>query len=91
MTPITAPSPTTADPDDIVAMPGQASVQQPATGLRPGGRDGPLRNGNPRGNPNLAPPPGQAPGGRLSGAKVRAAGCACRTSLPAGCYVRFQG
>src|SRR5208282_3502973 len=61
MTPITAPSPTTAVPDAIVALPGQAPVQQPATGLRPGGRDGPLRNGNPRGDPSLAPPPGQAP------------------------------
>jgi len=27
---------------------------------RPGGGTGPLRNGNPRGNPNLAPLPGQA-------------------------------
>src|SRR5208282_3786698 len=69
MTPITAPSPTTASPDAIVAMEGQAPAQQPATGLRPGGRDGPLRNGNPRGNPNLAP---------RCGAKARTTGCACR-------------
>jgi hypothetical protein len=69
MTPITAKSPTTAAPDAIDALPGQASGQQPATGLRPGGRDGPLRNGNPRGNPHLAP---------RCGAKARTTGCACR-------------
>jgi len=38
MTPITAPPPTTAVPDSTAALPGQAPVQQPATGLRPGGR-----------------------------------------------------
>jgi hypothetical protein len=70
MTPIIASSPaTTAVPDAIVALPGQAPVQQPATGLRSGGRDGPLRNGNPRGNPSLAP---------RCGAKARTTGCACQ-------------
>ena len=104
MTPITAQPPTAAVPDAIAATPGQASVQQPATGPRPGGRDGPLRGGNPRGNPHLAPLPGQAPHrvkcptgsspvagssvagssvGRLSGAKARTTGRACRASLPA--------
>jgi len=29
--------------------------------VRPARGTGPLRHGNPRGNPNLAPPPGQAP------------------------------
>jgi hypothetical protein len=37
-------------------MPGQAPLQQPATGLRQGGRDGPLRNGNPRRFAALPPP-----------------------------------
>jgi hypothetical protein len=58
MTLITAPSPTNADPDAIDALPGQAPVQQPATGPRPGGRDGPLRNGNPRGRFAATAPPG---------------------------------
>ena len=69
MTPITAQSPAAASPDARAAMPAQAPVPQPATGLRPGGRDGPLRNGNPRGNPHLAP---------RCGAKARTTGCACR-------------
>ena len=72
MHPITA---TAAAPDAIVAMPGQdllhgvplalaGSGVSGAPMARPGGGAGPLRNGNPRGNPNLAPPPGQAPGGK---------------------------
>src|SRR5208282_6011793 len=65
-----------------VALPGQAPVPQPATGLRPGGRDGPLRNGNPRGNPNLAP---------RCGAKVRATGCACRAPAMANGRCRCHG
>jgi hypothetical protein len=60
MTPITAPPRTTAAPDAIVVLPGQPPVQR---------RDGPLRNGNPRGNPNLAP---------RCGAKARMTGCACQ-------------
>ena len=87
MTPITGPSPATAVPDAIVAMPGQTSVQQPATGLRPGGRDGPLPGVRRRGNSNLAPPPGQAPGGgaagRRRGRRAAPAGQACpRQALP---------
>src|ERR1039458_459951 len=82
MTAITAPPRTTAVPDAIVELPGQAPVQQPATGLRPGGRDGPLRNGNPRGNPNLAP---------RCGAKVRATGCACRAPAMANGRCRCHG
>ena len=82
MTPITAPPPATAAPDAIAALPGQAPVQQPAAGLRPGGRDGPLRNGNPRGNPNLAP---------RCGAKVRATGCACRAPAMANGRCRCHG
>ena len=104
MTAITAQPATTAVPDAIDATPGQAPVQQPATGrpcptrachrwalppgacpggcpggalvpgVGPGGRDGPLRSGNPRGNPHLAP---------RCGAKARRTGCACRASLPA--------
>src|SRR5271166_1343561 len=70
MTPIIASSSaTTASPDARAALPAQAPVPQPATGPRPGGRDGPLRNGNPRGNPHLAP---------RCGAKARTTGCACR-------------
>ncbi len=83
MTPITAPSPATAVPDAIVAMPDQAPVQQPATGLRPGGRDGPLRSGHPRGNPSLAL-------ASRCGARTRS-GCPCQApavrgklSCPAG-------
>ena len=92
MTPITAPPPTTAAPEAIDVLPGQAPVQQPATGrpcpralvpgVRPGGRDGPLRNGNPRGNPNLAP---------RCGAKVRATGCACRAPAMANGRCRCHG
>ena len=92
MTPITAPSPTTAVPDAIDALPGQASVQQPATGrpcpralvpgVRPGGRTGPLRSGNPRGNPNLAP---------RCGAKARRTGCACRAPAMANGRCRMHG
>src|ERR1039458_125706 len=82
MTPITAPPPTTAAPEAIDVLPGQAPVQQPATGLRPGGRDGPLRNGNPRGTPNLAP---------RCGAKVRATGCACRAPAMANGRCRSHG
>src|SRR5271157_2645210 len=73
MTPITAPSPATADPDAIDATPGQAPVQR---------RDGPLRSGNPRGNPNLAP---------RCGAKVRATGCACRAPAMANGRCRCHG
>src|SRR5208282_1373139 len=73
MTPITAPSPTTAVPDANVAMPGQAPVQR---------RDGPLRNGNPRGNPSLAP---------RCGAKARTTGCACRAPAMANGRCRSHG
>jgi len=82
MTPITAPPPATAVPDAIVAPLGQAPVQQPATGLRQGGRDGPLRNGNPRGNPHLAP---------RCGAKVRTTGCSCRAPAMANGRCRSHG
>jgi hypothetical protein len=65
MTQISAPAPF-APPDAVIALPGKGPVQSlpPASagaGLpgaptaQPGGRDGPLRNGNPRGNPNLTP------------------------------------
>jgi hypothetical protein len=80
MTAITAAS--AASPDAIVALPGQAPVQQPATRLRPGGRDGPLRNGNPRGNPHLAP---------RCGAKARTTGCACRAPAMANGRCRSHG
>ena len=82
MTAITAQLPTTADPDAIVALPGQAPVQQPATELRQGGRDGPLRSGNPRGNPHLAP---------RCGAKARRTGCACRAPAMANGRCRLHG
>src|SRR5208337_814780 len=82
MSHITAPSPTTAVPDAIVALPAQAPVPQPATGPRPGGRDGPLRNGNPRGNPHLAP---------RCGAKARRTGCACRAPAMANGRCRSHG
>jgi hypothetical protein len=73
MTPITAPSLTTAVPDAIVASPGQAPVQR---------RDGPLRNDNPRGNPNLAP---------RCGAKARTTGCACQAPAMANGRCRSHG
>ena len=82
MTPITAPSPATAAPDAIVALPGQAPEQQPATGPRQGGRDGPLRSGNPRGSPNLAP---------RCGAKARRTGCPCRGPAMANGRCRMHG
>jgi hypothetical protein len=73
MTPITAPPATTAVPDAIVAMPGHAPVQR---------RDGPLRNGNPRGNPRLAP---------RCGAKARTTGCACQAPAMANGRCRSHG
>src|SRR5271165_4863797 len=82
MTPITAQSPAAASPDARAAMPAQAPVPQPATGRRPGGRDGPLRNGNPRGNPHLAP---------RCGAKARTTGCACRAPAMANGRCRSHG
>src|SRR5271165_6936390 len=83
MTPIKASSSaTTASPDAIVALPAQVPVPQPATGPRPGGRDGPLRNGNPRGNPHLAP---------RCGAKARTTGCACRAPAMANGRCRSHG
>jgi hypothetical protein len=71
MTQITAASPATA-PGAIVAMPGQAPLR---------GRDGPLRNGNPRGDPNLAP---------RCGAKARS-GLACRAPAMANGRCRNHG
>src|SRR5271167_2795369 len=73
MTPITAPSPTTSVPDASVAMPGQVPIQR---------RDGPLRSGNPRGNPSLAP---------RCGAKARTTGCACRAPAMANGRCRLHG
>src|ERR1039458_4692438 len=84
MTQITAAAPTPATaPDTSVALPGQVPRQQPATGLRPpGGRGGPLRSGNPRGNPNLAP---------RCGAKARTTGLACRAPAMANGRCRMHG
>ena len=84
MTQITAAAPTPATaPDTSVALPGQVPRQQPATGLRPpGGRDGPLRSGNPRGNPNLAP---------RCGAKARTTGLACRAPAMTNGRCRMHG
>src|SRR5271168_3775479 len=65
-------------PNPAIAGP---SPQAPASGLNPAGlppagRDGPLRSGNPRGNPNLAP---------RCGAKARTTGCSCRApAMPNG-------
>ncbi len=91
MNPITATAATAA----IVAMGGTDLLHSSppavcAAGLEgaPVARPGPGANPVPgvrrRGEPNLAPPPGQSPGGRFSGAKARTTGCACRASLPAG-------
>src|SRR5271167_3391904 len=66
MTQITSASPATA-PDAIIATPAHHPAQP---------RTGPLRSGNPRGNPNLAP---------RCGAKARTTGCPCRApAMPNG-------
>ena len=63
MTATTSASPATT-PDASIATP----AHQPRTG--------PLRSGNPRGNPNLAP---------RCGAKARTTGCPCRApAMPNG-------
>ena len=79
------------------ALPGAGSLVFAESGVsgapvaRPGDGAGALRNGNPRGNPNLAPPPGQAPGGRRCGAKARTTGCACQASAMANGRCRLHG
>jgi hypothetical protein len=74
MTQITAtlshPSAATIGPP--APLPRQPPVAPNRAGLPPTGRDGPLRSGNPRGNPKLAP---------RCGAKARTTGCPC--SAPA--------
>src|SRR5208282_2016736 len=66
MTPIASTSPATA-PDAIVAIPAHHSPHR---------RAGPLRSGNPRGDPNLAP---------RCGAKARTTGCSCQApAMPNG-------
>jgi hypothetical protein len=72
MTQITAPCPTTAL-DAIVDKSKQAPAHQ---------RTGPLRSGNPRGNPNLAP---------RCGAKARTTGHACRAPAMANGRCRLHG
>ena len=63
--PIQSPPPASAG----AGLPASAGAGPPGAPMaRPGGRDGPLRNGNPRGDPNLAP---------RCGAKARS-GLACR-------------
>src|SRR5580658_7326866 len=66
MTQITSASPAAA-PDAITTTPAHHPAQP---------RTGPLRSGNPRGNPNLAP---------RCGAKARTTGCPCRApAMPNG-------
>src|SRR5271167_4829081 len=66
MTPTTSASPATA-PHPIIAIPDHRSAQP---------RTGPLRSGNPRGNPNLAP---------RCGAKARTTACPCQApAMPNG-------
>ncbi len=66
MTPITSASPAIA-PDAMIAIPEHHPTHR---------RTGPLRSGNPRGNPNLAP---------RCGAKARTTGCPCRApTMPNG-------
>jgi len=66
-----APAPATAQPCPQALVPSINPVRLP-----PAGRTGPLRSGNPRGNPNLAP---------RCGAKARTTGCPCRApAMPNG-------
>ncbi|HET6234320.1 MAG TPA: HGGxSTG domain-containing protein [Acetobacteraceae bacterium] len=51
-------------------------------GPRPGARNGPLRSGNPRGNPNLAPG---------CWARAKRTGCACRAPAMANGRCRMHG
>jgi hypothetical protein len=92
MHPITASS-AAASPEAIVALPGQdlshsvppafaGSGRSGAPMARPGDDAGPLRNGNPRGNPNLAP---------RCGAKARTTGCACQAPAMANGRCRSHG
>jgi hypothetical protein len=92
MPPISAPCPT-AGPDANAATPEPAPIQRPATpgpatlhldplGPPPGARNGPLRSGNPRGNPNLAP---------RCGARAKRTGCACRAPAMANGRCRMHG
>jgi hypothetical protein len=80
MTQIPAPSPATV-PDVIVATPGEPRVECPGASPIPP-KTGPLRSGNPRGNPNLAP---------RCGAKARRTGCACRAPAMANGRCRMHG
>jgi hypothetical protein len=74
MQPITAPAPCPVTvPAPIVAAPGKARMQR---------RDGPLRSGRPRGNPNQAP---------RCGAKARTTGLACRAPAMANGRCRMHG
>ena len=66
-----APAPATAQPCPQALVPRINPVRLP-----PAARTGPLRSGNPRGNPNLAP---------RCGAKARTTGCSCRApAMPNG-------
>jgi hypothetical protein len=67
----------------INRMPAASAAAPPPTIAPPtqGGRTGKLRNGNPRGNPNLAP---------RCGARTRA-GCACRAPAMANGRCRMHG
>ncbi len=74
MTEITAPSLAAATvPDAIVAPPANGPIHP---------RTGPLRSGNPRGNPNLAP---------RCGAKARRTGCPCQAPAMANGRCRMHG
>src|SRR5580692_13177378 len=65
------PAPATAQPCPRALVPSTDPAGSP-----PAARTGPLRSGNPRGNPNLAP---------RCGAKARTTGCPCRApAMPNG-------
>jgi hypothetical protein len=73
MTQITA---TLSHPPAATVEPPAPFPQPPPVTPNPAVRDGPLRSGNPRGNPNLAP---------RCGAKARTTGCPCRApAMPNG-------
>ncbi len=81
------PAAVPAIPHAVIVPPIDPRVEHPVAGGRAApatdpqlADDGaaPLPGVRRRGDPNLAPPPGQSPGGRLSGAKARTTGCPCR-------------
>ncbi len=61
---------------------GRPSLPPGAPASRPGGGTGPLRNGNPRGSPNLAP---------RCGARARTTCCPCRAPAMANGRCRMHG